>query len=105
MMTLQSGASPFQLGSIPPHWRGRPSLVLGRFGFGDFPLPCLLIPAASTAAGQEPTPAHWRIGRYRAKLAGRGLLGSNLPERAAARDRRMLHKADLVTADFLHSPG
>jgi hypothetical protein len=30
---------------------------LGRFGFGDFPLPSLLIPAASTAAGKEPTPA------------------------------------------------
>jgi len=26
-----------------------------------------LIPAASTAAGQEATPAHWRIGRHTAK--------------------------------------
>jgi hypothetical protein len=31
---------------------------LGRFGFGYLPLPCLLIPAASIAAGHETGPAH-----------------------------------------------
>src|ERR1022692_1876907 len=35
---------------------GRPSFVFGRFSFEDFRLACLLIPAASTAAGQEPMP-------------------------------------------------
>src|SRR5271165_1216657 len=35
---------------------GRPSFDFGRFSFEDFRLACLLIPAASTAAGQEPMP-------------------------------------------------
>src|ERR1022692_378736 len=35
---------------------GRPSFVFGRFSFEDFRLARLLIPAASTAAGQEPMP-------------------------------------------------
>src|SRR5271165_132335 len=43
---------------------GRPSFVFGRFGFEDFRLAYLLIPAASTAAGQEPMPARRRVGRY-----------------------------------------
>src|SRR5450631_3314769 len=43
---------------------GRPSFVFGRFSFEDFRLACLLIPAASTAAGQEPMPARRRVGRF-----------------------------------------
>jgi hypothetical protein len=30
----------------------------------NFLLPCLLIPAASIAVGEEPRPARWRIDRY-----------------------------------------
>src|SRR5664280_949633 len=45
---------------------GRPSFVFGRFSFEGFRLACLLIPAASTAAGQEPMPARRRVGRYTA---------------------------------------
>src|ERR1039457_123011 len=43
---------------------GRPSFVFGRFSFEDFRLAYLLIPAASTAAGQEPMPARRRVGRF-----------------------------------------
>src|ERR1700678_227492 len=32
---------------------GRPSFVFGRFGFESFRLACLLIPAASAAAGKS----------------------------------------------------
>lgn len=39
----------------------RPNFVLGRFDFEDLPLPCLLIPAASTADGHESTPARSRL--------------------------------------------
>ena len=55
---------------------GRPSFVFGRFSFEDFRLAYLLIPAASTAAGQEPMPdetrralelTRWRGGRYRVR--------------------------------------
>ena len=46
---------------------GRPSFVFGRFSFEDFRLACLLIPAASTAAGQEPMPARRRVGRFTSK--------------------------------------
>src|SRR5271165_6259532 len=46
---------------------GRPSFVFGRFSFEDFRLACLLIPAASTAAGQEPMPSRRRVGRYTAR--------------------------------------
>src|ERR1039457_3025707 len=35
---------------------GRSSFIFGRFSFEDFRLASLLIPAASTAAGQEPMP-------------------------------------------------
>src|SRR5664279_6520339 len=43
---------------------GRPSFVFGRFSFEDFRLACLLIPAASNAAGQEPMTARRRVGRF-----------------------------------------
>src|ERR1039458_10120598 len=46
---------------------GMPSFVFGRFSFEDFRLACLLIPAASTAAGQEPMPARRRVGRFTSK--------------------------------------
>src|SRR5664280_1724880 len=48
---------------------GRPSFVFGRFSFEDFRLACLLIPAASTAAGQEPMPARRRVGRFYSQVA------------------------------------
>src|SRR5664279_6340268 len=48
---------------------GRPSFVFGRFSFEDFRLACLLIPAASTADGQEPMPARRRVGRLYSQVA------------------------------------
>src|SRR5271157_4111034 len=48
----------------------RPSFVFGRFSFEDFRLACLLIPAASTAAGQEPMPASRRVGRFSSNDTG-----------------------------------
>jgi hypothetical protein len=64
---------------------GRLSFVFGRFSFEGFRLACLLIPAASTAAGREPMPARRRFGRFTSSWravpspdAGR-LRRSNLP--------------------------
>src|SRR5664280_2280413 len=81
---------------------GRPSFVFGRFSFEDFRLACLLIPAASTAAGQEPMPARRRVGRFYSQVAvamrlpdaGR-LTGSNLPHAGLneAAMRRTLSRA------------
>src|SRR5271165_2886753 len=57
---------------------GRPSFVFGRVGFEDFRLACLLIPAASTAAGQEPMPARRRVGRFTGKWP---CLGAGTPRK------------------------
>jgi hypothetical protein len=43
---------------------GRPSFDFGRFDLADLRLTRLLIPAASSAAGRKPTPAHGSVALY-----------------------------------------
>src|SRR5271157_4674589 len=73
---------------------GRPSFDFGRFSFEDFSLACLLIPAASTAAGQEPMPARRRVGRYSAtENAYNTALHSATSEGAIFRGSSLLQRA------------